>query len=99
MTRRALTRFRSTKVMFVFLANNLVPFLTVRKSLDVMSRIVPNHIATTRVPELLEDLGLTDRAHALATDLSGGERQRATIARALVHDPAMLLVAEPRANL
>lgn len=99
MSRRALARFRATHVGFVFQANNLVPFLTTRENVEVMARISANRIPADRTSQLLEDLGISHRANTLATELSGGERQRATIARALVHDPDVLLVDEPTANL
>jgi len=99
MSRRELTRFRADQVGFVFQANNLVPFLTVRENIELMARITGWPVAPHRATALIEDLGLAPRADALATDLSGGERQRTTIARALLHDPTVLLVDEPTANL
>src|SRR5690606_5900820 len=52
-----------------------------------------------RADELLEELGLTKRRNAVATELSGGERQRVAIARALMNDPEFVLVDEPTASL
>lgn len=94
------TAYRRDSVGYVFQANNLLPFLTARENLLVMGaikgRLGP---ARVRADELLEELGLSRRADALATELSGGERQRVAIARALMNDPGMVLVDEPTANL
>ncbi len=95
------TAYRRDTVGFVFQANNLIPFLTARENLLVMNEIGPGNRgeARARADRLLEELGLTSRSAALATQLSGGERQRVAIGRALVRDPLLVLVDEPTANL
>jgi putative ABC transport system ATP-binding protein len=93
--------FRRDKVGFVFQSNNLIPFLTARENLLIMNEIGSGDRGTAkrRAALLLEEMGMTSRAGALATELSGGERQRIAIARALMRDPLLVLVDEPTANL
>lgn len=94
-------RYRRDRVGFVFQANNLIPFLTARENLLIMSEIGPGsrREAQERADRLLGELELTPRANALAAELSGGERQRVAIGRALMRDPLLVLVDEPTANL
>ncbi len=93
--------YRRESVGYVFQANNLLPFLTARENLQVISRITGanGRAARQRADQLLEELGLTNRANAVATELSGGERQRVAIGRALMNDPELVLVDEPTASL
>lgn len=93
--------YRRNSVGYVFQANNLVPYLTARENLMLMQQIGggPKQAAQQRAGRLLEELGLTKRADAIATQLSGGERQRVAIARALMNDPQLVLVDEPTASL
>lgn len=93
--------YRRESVGYVFQANNLLPFLTARENLLVISRITGanGRAARQRANQLLEELGLTKRANAVASELSGGERQRVAIGRALMNDPELVLVDEPTASL
>lgn len=93
--------YRRESVGYVFQANNLLPFLTARENLLVMAQITraDKKEAQQRADRLLDELGLTKRANATASQLSGGERQRVAIARALMNDPELVLVDEPTASL
>ncbi|MCC7362809.1 MAG: ABC transporter ATP-binding protein [Dehalococcoidia bacterium] len=93
--------YRRDRIGYVFQSNNLLPYLTARENLMVVRAIGAKGrgAAGQRADQLLEELGLTKRRNALATELSGGERQRVAIARALMNDPDLVLVDEPTASL
>ena len=98
---KQLSRFRQETVGFVFQAVNLVPFLTARENLlvvDEMGRRT-GHAARDRADQLLEELGLADRAKNLPGQLSGGQRQRVAIGRALMNEPDLVLFDEPTSAL
>lgn len=99
--RAAQAAYRRESVGYVFQANNLLPFLSARENLLVIAQITgaARRTSRERAARLLEELGLTSRADAPATELSGGERQRVAIARALMNDPGLVLVDEPTASL
>lgn len=96
-----INEFRRTVVGLVFQLHNLLPDLTALENVQVPM------LGTNRSPrqrhrrarELLDRIGLTQRAHALPTVLSGGERQRVAIARALANEPRVLLADEPTGAL
>jgi putative ABC transport system ATP-binding protein len=98
---KQLTEFRRNKVGFVFQAVNLVPFLTARENLLVVDEMgkKTGAAARKRADQLLEELGLTDRAKNLPSQLSGGQRQRVAIGRALMNDPTLVLFDEPTSAL
>ena len=99
---RQLTDFRRTSVGFVFQAVNLVPFLTARENLMVVNDFASsrNHkVAKQRAEKLLDELGLGGRMDNLPSQLSGGERQRVAIGRALMNEPALILIDEPTSAL
>lgn len=102
-SRRKLTEFRRTKVGFVFQAVNLVPFLTARENLLVVDELGPRRRSRSdtaqRADQLLEELGLADRARNLPGQLSGGQQQRVAIGRALMNSPQVVLFDEPTSAL
>jgi putative ABC transport system ATP-binding protein len=101
LSKREQTRFRANRIGFVFQSFNLVPFLTARENIMVMSTIsdAPRRAIEQRADQLLEELGIAERSDNLPEQLSGGERQRVAIGRALVTDPDLILVDEPTASL
>jgi len=98
---KELTKFRQDKVGFVFQSVNLVPFLNARENLLVVDELGKRTgaPAKARADQLLEELGLADRAKNLPSQLSGGQRQRVAIGRALMNDPALVLFDEPTSAL
>ena len=98
---KQLTKFRQDKVGFVFQSVNLVPFLNARENLLVVDELGKRTgaPAKARADQLLEELGLADRAKNLPSQLSGGQRQRVAIGRALMNDPALVLFDEPTSAL
>src|SRR5262245_23057183 len=97
----ALSDFRARHIGFVFQNFNLLPVLTARENVEypLLLARVPSAERRRRVDELLEAVGLTDRAGNLPGQLSGGQRQRVAIARALASSPRLVLADEPTANL
>jgi putative ABC transport system ATP-binding protein len=97
----ALATLRRTVVGFVFQSFNLVPNLTVAGNVDLPGALAGRRRAdvVARRNELLEALGVADKAARSPSELSGGERQRVALARALINEPAVLLADEPTGNL
>jgi putative ABC transport system ATP-binding protein len=98
---RALANYRRHTVGVVFQAFNLIPSLSARANVMVPMQLahVPRKQARERATALLDQVGLSERAHHRPAQLSGGQQQRAAIARALVHDPPLVLADEPTAHL
>jgi putative ABC transport system ATP-binding protein len=100
-TAKELTKFRQDMVGFVFQSVNLVPFLTARENLLVVDELGRRRggPARERADQLLEELGLADRAKNLPSQLSGGQRQRVAIGRSLMNEPSLVLFDEPTSAL
>jgi putative ABC transport system ATP-binding protein len=93
---RALTRFRRDHVGFVFQFYNLIPSLTARENVALVTDIARDPMDAG---EALEMVGLADRADHFPAQLSGGEQQRVAIARAIAKRPDVLLCDEPTGAL
>lgn len=98
----ALTLLRREKIGFIFQFFHLLSTLTVRENvelpLDLAGGLPPGEIRA-RVDELLQYVGIYDRAEFYPAQLSGGEMQRAAVARAVIHRPQIILADEPTGNL
>ena len=101
MDERARTLFRRHQIGFIFQFFNLIPSLTVMENVTLPLELGGSSVkgARTAAEPLLEAVGLLDRATAFPDRLSGGEQQRVAVARALVHDPMLVLADEPTGNL
>ena len=95
------TLIRRSQLGFVFQTFNLVPVLSAFENVEYGLWLVgvPKAERRRKVAEVLEPVGLRDRAHRRPSQLSGGERQRIALARALVHQPLAILADEPTASL
>ena len=98
------TRLRNEKIGFVFQSFHLLEDYTAMENVLMPARIArkPHHRgseAERRAWQLLEQVGLADRAHFHTKFLSGGEKQRVALARAMCNDPSLILADEPSGNL
>lgn len=93
--------FRLYNIGFVFQSFNLIPVLTAQENIEFIMLLqkVPRDVRRRRVLELLEAVGLADKADVRPAKLSGGQQQRVAVARALASKPQFVLADEPTANL
>ncbi len=101
MSERGMAALRRDAVGFVFQAFHLMDELTAVENVELPSLLAGRspRAARRRARELLEHVGLADRARHLPSQLSGGQRQRVAIARALANSPLIVLADEPTGNL
>lgn len=99
--RNGFNRLRREKIGFIFQTYNLLSALTALENVEMAA--IPNktdpRTRRRKALELLERLGVSDKANKKPTEMSGGEQQRVAIARALINDPAIILADEPTGNL
>lgn len=93
------TLFRRRNIGFVFQAFNLIPTLTVEENVRMPLELNGISDRSRRVQSLLGQVGLQGRASSYPDKLSGGEQQRVAVARAVAHEPEILLADEPTGNL
>src|SRR5260370_24205255 len=101
LSQRALAQLRRNQIGFVFQSFQLLDELTAQENVELpalLDRSSPRQ-ARRRARQLLDQVGLGERAGHLPSALSGGQRQRVALARALVHQPAVVLADEPTGNL
>ena len=97
---RQMADFRFENIGFIFQQFHLIPTLTALE--NIMAPLFGRKVTydkKQRAQQLLELVGLKDKANSLPSQLSGGQQQRVAIARALVHEPKWLLADEPTGNL
>ena len=91
--------FRRSHVGFVYQADNLLPFLTLLENVGLQLALNGKSSGTGKSLAMLAELGLAGLAYRLPDHLSGGQRQRAAVARAIVHQPKIILADEPTGAL
>jgi lipoprotein-releasing system ATP-binding protein len=98
---KKMSAFRNEQIGFIFQFHHLLPEFTALENICIPAFIAGKgkKEAENKAYELLDILGLSDRANHKPNELSGGEQQRVAVARAMVNDPAIILADEPSGNL
>ncbi len=94
-----LTHLRRSRIGFVFQFFHLLPTMTVEENVELPLLLAGVRDGLAKARDLLERVGLSERLTAVPATLSGGEMQRAALARALIHNPPLVLADEPTGNL
>ena len=99
--KKALARFRNEHIGFIFQFHQLLPEFTALENVFIPALIArkSEKKARERAAELLNYLGISERAHHKPSELSGGEQQRVAVARALMNEPDVILADEPSGSL
>ncbi len=99
--KKELSEIRLRKLGFVFQAYNLIPVLTAIENIEfsMMLMKIPDKERKQRAIELMTELKIDELADKLPNQMSGGQQQRVAVARAIVHQPMIVLADEPTANL
>jgi len=95
----ALTMIRRKSIGYIFQFFNLIPTLNVAENVAFPLSLVRASDIGKRTNEVLDQVGLRDRATHFPSELSGGEMQRVAIGRAIIHRPPLILADEPTGNL
>lgn len=98
---KELSAFRNKEIGFVFQFHQLLPEFTALENITIPALIngTSSSAAKVRAMEILDFLGLSDRASHKPSELSGGEKQRVAVARALINNPSVILADEPSGSL
>lgn len=91
--------FRRRQVGLIYQFYNLIPILNVQENISLPVELDGRHVEPAEMKAMLDVLGLTSRRKHLPNELSGGQQQRASIGRALITHPAIILADEPTGNL